>query len=411
MTTPLPAPEQTTLPRWRESSFWIPRPTDAMLAALVMFVALDQWYVGGGSWFLLRLVGIAIPLLWRLKFPDLVALAIIPVHLLQVGFAMGPSLTNIAVPIMLYTVAAYGRERWRNSWLIIGFAAALLAAISWSGMSWHPDVSDMFALAASFTAMASLVAASWAIGSAVRSRSVARDASLHALLAQQQQYQQAMLLTATQERQRLAREMHDVVAHSLAVIVVQADGGAYAAGMDGDPEKRLAVAERALTTIRTTAQESLAETRRLVGVLRDGQAPELAPAANLGDLQGIIQGLVDAGRDVRLEVTGDVRLRRLLTPAMELAIVRIVQEALTNAVKHAGPDAAVRVRIHHSPAGVSLQIRDNGKGAGVTDGLGHGLVGMRERVAAFGGTMAARNHITGGFVIEAFIPTNPGATA
>lgn len=382
-----------------------------MLAALVMFVALDQWYVGGGSWFLLRLVGIAIPLLWRLKFPDLVALAIIPVHLLQVGFAMGPSLTNIAVPIMLYTVAAYGRERWRNSWLIIGFAAALLAAISWSGMSWHPDVSDMFALAASFTAMASLVAASWAIGSAVRSRSVARDASLHALLAQQQQYQQAMLLTATQERQRLAREMHDVVAHSLAVIVVQADGGAYAAGMDGDPEKRLAVAERALTTIRTTAQESLAETRRLVGVLRDGQAPELAPAANLGDLQGIIQGLVDAGRDVRLEVTGDVSLRRLLTPAMELAIVRIVQEALTNAVKHAGPDAAVRVRIHHSPAGVSLQIRDNGKGAGVTDGLGHGLVGMRERVAAFGGTMAARNHITGGFVIEAFIPTNPGATA
>jgi len=382
-----------------------------MLAALVMFVALDQWDVGGGSWFLLRLVGIAIPLLWRLKFPDLVALAIIPVHLLQVGFAMGPSLTNIAVPIMLYTVAAYGRERWRNSWLIIGFAAALLAAISWSGMSWHPDVSDMFALAASFTAMASLVAASWAIGSAVRSRSVARDASLHALLAQQQQYQQAMLLTATQERQRLAREMHDVVAHSLAVIVVQADGGAYAAGMDGDPEKRLAVAERALTTIRTTAQESLAETRRLVGVLRDGQAPELAPAANLGDLQGIIQGLVDAGRDVRLEVTGDVSLRRLLTPAMELAIVRIVQEALTNAVKHAGPDAAVRVRIHHSPAGVSLQIRDNGKGAGVTDGLGHGLVGMRERVAAFGGTMAARNHITGGFVIEAFIPTNPGATA
>ncbi len=382
-----------------------------MLAALVMFVALDQWDVGGGSWFLLRLVGIAIPLLWRLKFPDLVALAIIPVHLLQVGFAMGPSLTNIAVPIMLYTVAAYGRERWRNSWLIIGFAAALLAAISWSGMSWHPDESDMFALAASFTAMASLVAASWAIGSAVRSRSVARDASLHALLAQQQQYQQAMLLTATQERQRLAREMHDVVAHSLAVIVVQADGGAYAAGMDGDPEKRLAVAERALTTIRTTAQESLAETRRLVGVLRDGQAPELAPAANLGDLQGIIQGLVDAGRDVRLEVTGDVSLRRLLTPAMELAIVRIVQEALTNAVKHAGPDAAVRVRIHHSPAGVSLQIRDNGKGAGVTDGLGHGLVGMRERVAAFGGTMAARNHITGGFVIEAFIPTNPGATA
>ena len=411
MTTSLSAPERPIRPVWRDSKFWIPRPTDAMLSALVMFLAIDQGSVRGGAWFLVLVAGVAVPLLWRLKYPDLVALAIIPAHLLQVAVVAGPSLTNVAVPVMLYTVAAYGHERWRNTWLIVGFTAALLAAVSWSQVSWYPATSDMFAVAASFTALASLVAASWAIGSAVRSRTVARDASLHALLAQQQQYQQAVVLTAAQERQRLAREMHDVVAHSLAVIVVQADGGAYAAGMDGDPEKRLATAERALTTIRATAQESLAETRRLVGVLRDGQAPELAPAANLGDLQGIVQGLADAGRDVRLEVTGDVSLRRLLSPAMELAIVRIVQEALTNAVKHAGPDAAVRVRIHHSPAGVSLQIRDNGPGAGVTDGLGHGLVGMRERVAAFGGTMAARNHITGGFVIEAFIPTSPGAAA
>lgn len=402
-----PAPRQALPDVLHDRAFWTPRASDVLLFILVAMFAGDVAFHLGVIGYVLAVIGFAVPMLWRLKFPDMVALAIIPAHLLQLLLHTGPSAANITVPIMLYTVAAYGHERWRNTWLFAGFAAALMAALNWL---W-PVGQDMVSATAAFVAMASLAAGSWAVGTAVRSRVQARRSENHALQAERQQHEQAVVLAAAQERQRLAREMHDVVAHSLAVIVVQADGGAYAVGTEGDPEARLATAEKALQTIRTTAQESLVETRRLVGVLRDGQsAMELTPAAGLGDLSGLVDGLVDAGRDVRLEVTGDVGLRSLLSPAMELAIFRIVQEALTNAVKHAGDNAAIRVRIHHAPQGVSLQIRDNGRGAGTTDGLGHGLVGMRERVAAFGGSMAARNHITGGFVIEAFLPTSTGAT-
>lgn len=412
MSTVTPPHQSARPPRWNETQFWVPRPSDFVLFLVVTFLAFDVSYRGGGTFFLFFL-GCAVPMLWRLKYPDLVALAVIPAHLIQLLFSVGPSGANIVVPIMLYTVAAYGNERWRNSWLFAGIGAALLAALAWAFLggygSWRErGMSTMMA----FAGMASLVAAAWAIGTSVRSRAMARTSQRQAFAIEQTQHQQAVILAATQERQRLAREMHDVVAHSLAVIVVQADGGAYAAGMESLPtEQRLATAERALQTIRSTAQESLVETRRLVGVLREGQDVELAPAASLSDLQGLIDGLAVAGRDVKLEVSGDVGLRRLLTPAIELAIFRIVQEALTNAVKHAGDGAAIRVRIHHAAAGVSIQVRDNGHGAGLSDGLGHGLVGMRERVAAFGGSMNARNHITGGFVIEAFLPTQRGAAA
>lgn len=399
--------------RWNETRFWIPRPTDFVFFLLVTSFTLESSSNRGFPVFALFWLGCAVPMLWRLKHPDLVALAIIPAHLLQLALHLGATSVNVVVPIMLYTVAAHGNERWRNRWLFVGIGSALLAAIDWAFIDGYGGWRQRgMTILMTFAALASVVAAAWAIGTSVRSRAMARTSQRHAFAVEQAQHQQAVLLAATQERQRLAREMHDVVAHSLAVIVVQADGGSYAAGMETlPPEQRLATAERALRTIRTTAQESLVETRRLVGVLREGQDVELAPAASLNDLQGLIDGLAVAGRDVKLEVTGDVGLRRLLSPAIELAIFRIVQEALTNAVKHAGDGAAIRVRIHHAAAGVSIQVRDNGHGAGLSDGLGHGLVGMRERVAAFGGSMNARNHITGGFVIEAFLPTERGADA
>lgn len=387
---------------------WLPRPVDALIFVVVALAASLGYLPDGGHWVLF--LGAAVPMLWRRKNPDLIALVIIPAHLIQLFGQFGPSLANVAVLIMLYTVAAYGRERLRDAWLFVGIFAAIMAAVYWASARISSPLDAMTQVLPPAVMLVSLVAASWAIGTVVRTRVLVRTTELRASRVEQQQHEQAIVLAATQERQRLAREMHDVVAHSLAVIVVQADGGAYAATMDGDPEQRLATAARALQTIRTTAQESLVETRRLVGVLREGQGPELAPAASLTDLQGLVDGLVAAGRDVRLEVSGDIGLRRLLSPAMELAVFRIVQEALTNAVKHAGDQAAVRVRIHHAPAGISIQIRDNGHGATTSDGLGHGLVGMRERVAAFGGSMNARNHITGGFVIEAFLPTVEGAT-
>lgn len=405
-----------------------PRPLDYVWAALLGFLVLlapgtlyidsagstvSNWAMFG--WGLLYVL----PLLWRRADPDLATLALLPAHLVQLAVVNAPNAGNITVPLMMFTVAAHGRLRYRLWWLAFGGFTSLVAAADWTfGSAWERNtmgtggepVASLIAVSVvTFLGLASVVAASWALGAFVRARNEARAASQDAVTAQTLQHQQAILLAATQERQRLAREMHDVVAHSLAVIVVQADGGAYAASMDGDPAMRLATAEKALATIRSTASDALTETRRLVGVLRSDQGTELAPASGLGDIFGLVQGLADAGRDVRMQVTGDPALRRHLSPGLELAVFRIVQEALTNAVKHAGEDASVLVHLHHAQAELIVQVRDTGVGAGPTDGLGHGLVGMRERVSAFGGTLSAVDHPDGGFVVTARIPTPQGA--
>ena len=400
-----------------------PRPLDVVWAALLGLLVLaapgslvDQPSPALGN-VLMVVWGLmyVLPLVWRRADADLATLALVPAHLVQLAFTNLPNAGNLTVPLMMFTVAAYGRLKYRLWWLAFGGLTALAASVDWTfGSSFEHSQAESFATLVAtalvgFIGLGSVVAASWAVGAFVRARNEARLASRDAVTAQALQHQQAVELAATQERQRLAREMHDVVAHSLAVIVVQADGGAYAASMDGDPNLRLATAEKALATIRSTASDALTETRRLVGVLRSDQGTELAPAAGLGDIFGLVQGLSDAGRDVRMQVTGDASLRRNLSPGLELAVFRIVQEALTNAVKHAGDEASVLVHLHHAPHELVVEVRDTGVGAGPTDGLGHGLVGMRERVSAFGGSLAAHDHPDGGVVVTARFPTPQGA--
>lgn len=404
-----------------------PRPLDivwAAFVALLVVIAPGLGVVTQGSPLVDLLLMVwgamyVVPLLWRRVDADLATLALVPAHLVQLALTNVPSAGNITVPLMMFTVAAYGRIKYRLWWLAFGGFTALAASVDWTfgsaaeraqqGIQPEPFSALVLMALIGFVGLASVVSASWAVGAFARARNEARAASLDALTAQSLQHQQAVELAATQERQRLAREMHDVVAHSLAVIVVQADGGAYAATMEGDPTTRLATAERALATIRATASDALTETRRLVGVLRSDQGTELAPAAGLGDIFGLVQGLAEAGRDVRMQVTGEPELRQHLSPGLELAVFRIVQEALTNAVKHAGDDASVLVHLHHAPTELVVRVRDTGVGMGTTDGLGHGLVGMRERVSAFGGTLSAQDHPDGGFVVTAHIPTPPGA--
>lgn len=386
-------------PRFRPP---LPRPLDigwaAVVATLLAFagsspVAGPSAYGPAFGFFWGALY--VIPVLWRRTDPDWSALALIPAHLIQLALTPAPNPANVTVPLALYTVAAYGRRRWRLWWLGFGLAAAVAASLSWGSLT-------------TLVTLVLIVTASWAAGAYAGARRDAQVATLGVAQAQQVQHDQAAQLAATHERQRLAREMHDIVAHGLAVIVVQADGGAYAASAEGPLEQRLAAAERALATIRTTAHKALDETRRLVGVLRSDQPIELAPTAGLGDLFSLVQGLSTAGRDVRMRVTGDVALRRDLSPTLELTVYRIVQEALTNTVKHAGDGAAVLVHLHHAPGLLSVSVRDTGCGAGAGDGRGHGLVGMTERVGALGGTLSAHNHPDGGFVVTAHLPTPQG---
>jgi signal transduction histidine kinase len=208
-----------------------------------------------------------------------------------------------------------------------------------------------------------------------------------------------------EERVRIARELHDVVAHSLGVVTVQAGVG-----------RRIGVAApaealRALRAVEVTGRSALEELRRILGLLRDDEMPQpsLAPAPGIADLGELADGVRAAGTPVSLAVTGDVAE---LPPAAALTVYRIIQEALTNVVKHAG-GAAAAVRVAAEPDGVRIEVSNDGR-AGVAGraeaGPGvagqHGIVGMRERAAVFGGTLDAAPLAGGGFQVTAFLPVH-----
>jgi signal transduction histidine kinase len=211
---------------------------------------------------------------------------------------------------------------------------------------------------------------------------------------------------AAEERARIAREMHDVVAHSLSVMVVQAE--AAEAMLDTDPER----ARRPLAAVQETGRSALTELRRMLGVLREiaDEGAALAPQPGLAGLDALVQHVRDAGLPVTLRVEGDPRP---LPPGIDLSAYRIVQEGLTNALKHAGP-ARAEVVVRYGPREVELTVRDDGRGFDPrSNGGGHGLVGMRERVALDGGRLSAgpRPAPEGGFAMVAALPLDaePGA--
>jgi len=202
------------------------------------------------------------------------------------------------------------------------------------------------------------------------------------------------------ERARIAREMHDVVAHSLSVIAIQSD--AAQAALDRDA----GLARRPLATIRATATEALAEMRKLLGVLRaDEQAADHAPQPGLDQLPALLARNREAGLEVALEERGDPRP---LAASIDVSAYRILQESLTNVRRHA-PGARARVLVAYEPGRLRLEVADDGPGAVArVNGGGHGIVGMRERARLHGGTLEARGG-DGGFVVRAALPTEAGA--
>ncbi|MEV5714707.1 sensor histidine kinase [Amycolatopsis mediterranei] len=203
----------------------------------------------------------------------------------------------------------------------------------------------------------------------------------------------------TEERMRIAREVHDVVAHSMSVITVQAGFGDLV--LDDQP----AQARAALGAIATTGREALTEMRRLLGMLRDDGPAALAPAPGLGQLDHLVAQTAKAGVRVQVKVTGAARP---LPPGIDLSAFRIVQEALTNVVKHAGT-AGCRVAIGYGEHELSLEITDDGRGGPAAGGYGHGLIGMRERVHLYGGTLEAAPLPGRGFRVAASLPVAKAA--
>jgi signal transduction histidine kinase len=212
--------------------------------------------------------------------------------------------------------------------------------------------------------------------------------------------QQAQLATAA-ERTRIAREMHDIIGHNLSVITGLADGGSYAAAKS--PER----ATQALEAIGSTSRQALSELRRLLDVLRDDEpaAAERSPQPALTDLGRLIDGVRAAGLPVRSTVHGQADT---VPAGRQLTVYRVVQEALTNTLKHGGPDATATVDISYADEGVTVEVTDTGRGGPAlpTDGRGRGLTGMRERTSLYDGTLEAGplSRPAGGWRVHLHLP-------
>jgi signal transduction histidine kinase len=381
--------------------------------AIVLFVAaMTEWGVfessehvstpiAGPRWLTVPLpLLIALPLLWRRTRPLLVTTLVIGGVVAQ-AIASGHTpegLQLILIWVLVpYAVAAYTDRRGAVIGLAIVLAGFAVYAVENDDIT-SGRAGDLWSGA--FFLILALGA--WLAGLVMRGRHETAG-----LTAQAAEFEREARIATAEERSRVARELHDIVSHNLSVVVVQAAGArAQADGHDGDSS--------ALEKIERSGREALVEMRRLLGVLREDNGAEagLAPQPGLGQLEALAAGVRGAGVAVDLQVDSDCGE---LPPAVDLSAYRIVQEALTNTIKHGGRDASARVVIHREPGSLRVEVSDDGgrrPPAGVvTPAGGHGLVGMRERVALFGGDLHAGPQPGGGFLVSARLPLGaPGST-
>ena len=337
------------------------------------------------------ILAVVAPLVFRRRYPVIAAYATllfgIPHSALQLGVA-----SLLSACIALYTLVAYVGRRPAALYAVVNIVLTAVQTVILEDTSLQKWIITQ-------TLVVLALAFCWALGEFVGARRAyqAEVEQRLALLEVERDHQARMAVAA--ERARIARELHDVVAHAVSVIVVQADGAAYA--VRSQPE----LAERAVQTISATGREALTELRRLLGVLRSEEAAgELTPQPGTQSLSELAERVRAVGLPVRLEIVGDVDD---LPTGVGLGIYRIVQEALTNSLKHAGPGTKAVVRVERAGDDVLLDIRDDGRPAahslvGVSGG--NGLIGMRERALVFGGSLDAGPRPGGGWQVRARLP-------
>jgi signal transduction histidine kinase len=333
-------------------------------------------------------LGVVVPVGFRRKYPVAAAYATLlfglPHSILELGVA-----SLFTACISVYTLVAYvGRRQALLFLLANAVTTGIQVPLQYSAV-----------LMVTLIVVALMLALCWVLGEFVGARRAYHTAVEQrlALLEVERDHQARMAVAA--ERARIARELHDVVAHAVSVIVVQADGAAYA--VHTQPE----LAERAVRTISATGREALTELRRLLGVLRSEDAEgDLTPQPGAQSLKELAERVRAVGLPVRLEITGAVDD---LPAGVGLGVYRIVQEALTNSLKHAGPGTRAVVRVERTGDQVRLDISDDGHQAvrplvGVSGG--NGLIGMRERALVFGGSLDAGPRPEGGWQVRASLP-------
>jgi signal transduction histidine kinase len=333
----------------------------------------------------------AISLLWRRTRPVEMLACLILLALVGELFFVGPpgSLTQVLILLTAsYSVGAHANGRRGFVGLGVGVVGVTALAIVF-------DSSDVVFPVVFF------VVTPWMFGRVLRNTLLtARELAERAELAEHAREEEELRAVMV-ERNRVARELHDVLAHNLSVVVVQA--GAARRIVERDPERAAEVA----ALIELTGREALAELRHLFGPLRreDGGAPTEQPG--LGDLERLVARVQHAGLPVELQIDGEPVP---LPAGVDLTAYRLVQESLTNALKHAGADSAT-VRLSYEPNELAISVEDDGEGLSPERlsnlGGGHGLAGMEERVALYGGLLQAGRRRGGGFAVRARLPTRP----
>lgn len=369
-----------------------PRASDAALAFAVFIYSTfilfgeDVWETLGGipqwrpvdevTWTALLVSAIASgSLLWRRTRPLVILALLIGLQFLPDSVA--PSEATSAVPFALYSAGRYGEnDRW--NFLLL---AAMVVIVSIDTYMNNEDLAE-FVLAGVF------VFGFWYVGRRIRFRG-------QRLAEREERRREEVLRTVAEERTRIARELHDVVAHRVSLMTVQA-GAARTVAAD-DPEK----AAEAMGAVERAGREVLGELRHLLGVLRPDSEDGLFPQPGLIDIPHLVDEFNEAGLAVTLSVHGE---EVELPVRMELAVYRIVQEALTNALRHAGPDARVVVHLETDGEGVHIEVTDDGIGASPGVYGGHGIVGMRERAQLLGGSFHAGPGPRGGYSVSAYLP-------
>ncbi|MBD0422148.1 sensor histidine kinase [Streptomyces sp. TRM S81-3] len=340
-------------------------------------------------------IALSAPLFWRRSHPRAALLVIAPVALVNAwtGAALQAALLQL---VLVHHIAL--RLPLRNLW----WTAALVTAPTCVTMVRYGEAAGTWNQQLGSQLLSIGVAA--LIGVTVRSRRNYTDALEDRARRLEIERDQQAQLAAAAERARIAREMHDIIGHNLSVITGLADGGRYAATKS--PER----AAQALEAIGSTSRQALGELRRLLDVLRDeedGPQAELAPQPALTDLDQLIDGVRKAGLRVRTTVQG----KALLPQGRQLTVYRVIQEALTNTLKHAGPDATADISLSYAGNGaVTLTVTDTGHGGplpALSDG--RGLPGMRERTSLYGGTLEAgpRPHPERGWRVHLHLPEEP----
>lgn len=382
---------------------WLRRHPMLVDGVLAFFVALFSIGMGVRD---VRVVGpaaalvylaLVIPIVFRRKHPAGAFLTVIASGALQVALLPRPITADIAALIALYTLAAYRPRRISVPGLIVCLGGSAIAIAAWLPAMRFTG-STMFKVGTVTAVFLGPWVLAWMFGDSMRWRRGYYHALEERAARLEAEHDAQAQIAAAAERARIARELHDVVAHNVSVMVVQADGAAFA--LDGSPER----ARDALSAISRTGRQALAEMRHLLGVLRTSSPDEetsLAPQPGLEQIADLLSHSRAAGLPVSFKVEG---VPRALPPGIALTAYRVVQESLTNTRKHGGPSVTASVRLRFCEDGLKIVVSDDGRGStAASDDAGHGLIGMRERAEMYGGTVTAGPRDEGGYQVTCTI--------